>query len=1256
MKTPCFYQNTRTLMLILQLLLTGVVQATDCDSTPPSASATIQPVTNGLWYQAAVWPNGQLPTANDDVYIPPGITVHMAGTCRARTIEVAGVLTAVNWQVTGAWIDLETRAIMVLNGGLLQIGTESAPYQARCHITLMGNPSDPDISPSMGKKFIGAMPGGRIYLHGLQRKSWTQLNQTANAGDIQIVLKDPVDWAASDEIVIASTAFDMNQAEKRRVTQVNGNTVTLDAPLTHTHFGVLQQYTRPDDPSLSWTLDERAEVGLLSRNITIQGDASSDATGFGGHIMGMTGSSMRASNIELTNMGQRAELGRYPWHWHLVGDGGQNQYIRNSSIHRTYNRAITIHATNYTVVEYNVAYDNVGHAYFFEDGNETNNIMQFNLGLVTKRPDAADALLPSDIDNARNMSGPATFWISHPNNKINFNHAAGSDGSGIWFAPHQNINSDAYIPGLDPNKLALPPGNLDNNVAHSSTHGLLIGPTILPNDASQTVNPNYDYYPRSVPNRTPPLIKNYTLYKNKLGAYLRVGQNTLASYWENFIIADNYKGDALTWNGEMDQCLWVGGSQNYEAHPTGAAAAIGGAAGLVHMHTIYDGPVRVKNSYFAGLTTNAMSLFDQWGANIKYTGHSFRNTTVEPGSYRVNFRDLPDRPVWSNAVAYDIDGSLTNTPMTAIHTNIPILVDATSSLISPTTNGMHSDNRYCYVEVRPSDGWECDQETRQKTMFRRSDGAEQADDFLEVQGVSLVPVVNGKYTYTLAFENELPYRTRLDYHSMNAGEYVIIGFPGAPLGMTVSSTTQNCPYANFITNAIPEVSSLDNLKTTTGSAYAYEGSTLYTRYQAPAGSSFEDAGIIGSLVLCLYDTCAEGANLAYSDSDGDGMRDIDELDSCRDPFDAKDLELIFAETDNDFYANHIDGQALQPGFWLMRSDERNDPFIRKEFNFDGNQIKQILVKTKSQASGSYQLRWKTLNNPSYGASKLRTISYTQNQIVELTFDMTGDPLWENQTITGLRIDFPVNANANVHHWMYWIKGLDAFTGNCPVTQLNPNCIDSYIDYVNAVDSRGWVARSSPSLTISAPAATAACSGANQFTVQRVGTQTDGFADYHINPSTPGNATLNWSNYSEIHFDICGGDVPYIVYVRDAIAGYSSLGLTMSGGDNSFSLPTDVSRKDEVNDIILRIRNQDLDGNTPVTVNISEITLGIAPTNHIAGTLTEDYQYQAIDVLTSDAVLTGNVNIKMNAGSSVELLTGFSVTPGTVASLYIETCQ
>jgi hypothetical protein len=69
-------------------------------------------------------------------------------------------------------------------------------------------------------------------------------------------------------------------------------------------------------------------------------------------------------------MGQKAIMGRYPIHWHLVTDQAQGQYVRNSSIHHSFNRAVTIHGTDYITVEDNFCYDHIGHGIFLENGAE----------------------------------------------------------------------------------------------------------------------------------------------------------------------------------------------------------------------------------------------------------------------------------------------------------------------------------------------------------------------------------------------------------------------------------------------------------------------------------------------------------------------------------------------------------------------------------------------------------------------------------------------------------------------------------------------------------------------------------------------------------------------------------------------------------------------------------------------------------------------------------------------------------------------
>ncbi len=76
--------------------------------------------------------------------------------------------------------------------------------------------------------------------------------------------------------MLASTDFDPRQAERRTIAAISGNTITLDRPLDYMHFG-----------EITFGVDERGEVGLLTRNIKVQASDDAEQTYFGGHIMAM---------------------------------------------------------------------------------------------------------------------------------------------------------------------------------------------------------------------------------------------------------------------------------------------------------------------------------------------------------------------------------------------------------------------------------------------------------------------------------------------------------------------------------------------------------------------------------------------------------------------------------------------------------------------------------------------------------------------------------------------------------------------------------------------------------------------------------------------------------------------------------------------------------------------------------------------------------------------------------------------------------
>lgn len=104
----------------------------------------------------------------------------------------------------------------------------------------------------------------------------------------------------------APTDFDPLEAEERIIAAIQGATVTLDRPLTYWHWSKVQTLG-----TTGATLDRRAEVANLTRNITVRGANAAGST-FGGHLMFMDGLVTRLSNIEVTGIGQLGKLGRYP--------------------------------------------------------------------------------------------------------------------------------------------------------------------------------------------------------------------------------------------------------------------------------------------------------------------------------------------------------------------------------------------------------------------------------------------------------------------------------------------------------------------------------------------------------------------------------------------------------------------------------------------------------------------------------------------------------------------------------------------------------------------------------------------------------------------------------------------------------------------------------------------------------------------------------------------------------------------------------
>src|SRR4030095_13272858 len=116
----------------------------------------------------------------------------------------------------------------VMLHGELEVGTEAAPYTRRATITLANNVKDEELM-GMGDRGI-MISGGTLNLHGDRKNTWTKLAATAAAGSNSIQVLNAAEWKVGDEIVLASTDYDPRQAERRTISAISGNTLTLDKP------------------------------------------------------------------------------------------------------------------------------------------------------------------------------------------------------------------------------------------------------------------------------------------------------------------------------------------------------------------------------------------------------------------------------------------------------------------------------------------------------------------------------------------------------------------------------------------------------------------------------------------------------------------------------------------------------------------------------------------------------------------------------------------------------------------------------------------------------------------------------------------------------------------------------------------------------------------------------------------------------------------------------------------------------------------
>lgn len=383
------------------------------------ANPTDIAIQDGNWSNPNTWADGSVPTRDDLVRIPDGVSVEFDMLTEVDSLEVAGHLEF----ATDVDTSILVTTITVLPNGVFTVGTFDKPVSDGVEAEIVfrdiplqtGTIDEPGIDPFQFGN--GLLSFGSTIMHGRTLDDpFLELGYDADAGDEIIYLRDePTGWRAGDELVFPDTrkispvdvpgVYDyQGQYETVHIESIDGRAIKLESPLKFAHRG-------PENADGSATIGfdgnrVMPHVGNLTRNITIRSENPDGVRGhtsffansihdvryvtlheLGRTVVGEIDNTV-FENGELTHIGSN-QVGRYSHHLHhLSGPAGgiaispgeaNYQWVGiGNSIVGALKWGTAIHDSHYGLLKNNVYYDADGSAIATESGSEYENLIDSN--------------------------------------------------------------------------------------------------------------------------------------------------------------------------------------------------------------------------------------------------------------------------------------------------------------------------------------------------------------------------------------------------------------------------------------------------------------------------------------------------------------------------------------------------------------------------------------------------------------------------------------------------------------------------------------------------------------------------------------------------------------------------------------------------------------------------------------------------------------------------------------------------------------
>lgn len=328
---------------------------TTTTTAPPT---TPPPPVDAKWSDPNAW-GGAVPGEGDVAVVKSNIMLDVDAKVAGVSIEPGGRLS----------FDPKVGHTLQSTGNVVVRGTlQMRPSAAAVHQTLVFPGVDEGryrgghiMEPLDSDVGLWVLDDGVCDLVGAAKSPWTRLTGGAAAGAGSITVKDASGWQVGDEIVVTPTepaTVDENWAhhDRRVITAVAGNQVSLDEPLSHPH----------DPVTVRAGVTHMAEVLNLSRNVRIEGTPDGRA-----HIIFLHGhKAQQLSHVGLRHLGPRQSdsgvVGRYGLHFHMCDDGTKGSKVTGLTAYDCGNHAFVLHLSNGITLDRCVTHDTVGDAYWWD--------------------------------------------------------------------------------------------------------------------------------------------------------------------------------------------------------------------------------------------------------------------------------------------------------------------------------------------------------------------------------------------------------------------------------------------------------------------------------------------------------------------------------------------------------------------------------------------------------------------------------------------------------------------------------------------------------------------------------------------------------------------------------------------------------------------------------------------------------------------------------------------------------------------------